>query len=270
MNTQKSLIELRNVSMDYGNGKEQMLALEGIDLTIAPQDFVCVLGPSGCGKSTLLKIIAGYQQPTTGEATFQGKPIQGPNWNRGVVFQTPTLYPWLSVKDNVGFGPNIRGLDKKEVNRISNHFLEQIGLLKDKDKAVFELSGGMRQRVALARVLANRPEMILMDEPLGALDALTRLNMQTLIRDLWHENKNTVLMITHDVDEALSLGNRVIVMSKQPGKIIMTYDLDYTYKALDTKSHRVNVDAAYLETKNEILDLINTDMNIPLATSSNG
>lgn len=270
MNTQKSLIELRNVSMDYGNGKEHMLALEGIDLTIAPQDFVCVLGPSGCGKSTLLKIIAGYQQPTTGEATFQGKPIQGPDWNRGVVFQTPTLFPWLSVKDNVGFGPNIRGLDKKEVNRISNHFLEQIGLLKDKDKAVFELSGGMRQRVALARVLANRPEMILMDEPLGALDALTRLNMQTLIRDLWHENKNTVLMITHDVDEALSLGNRVIVMSKQPGKIIKTYELDYTHKTLDTKSNRVNVDAAYLEIKNEILDLINTDMDVSLTSSDNG
>ncbi|MDB6354252.1 ABC transporter ATP-binding protein [Trichococcus sp. K1Tr] len=270
MNSQKSLIELRNVSMDYGNGKEQMLALERIDLTIAPQDFVCVLGPSGCGKSTLLKIIAGYQQPTTGEATFQGNPIQGPDWNRGVVFQTPTLYPWLSVKDNVGFGPNIRGLGKKAVDQISNHFLEQIGLLKDKDKAVFELSGGMRQRVALARVLANRPELILMDEPLGALDALTRLNMQTLIRDLWQENKNTVLMITHDVDEALSLGNRVIVMSKQPGKIIKTYELDYTHKTLDTKSNRVNVDAAYLEIKNEILDLINTDMDVSLTSSDNG
>lgn len=263
MNTQSPLIELRNVSMDYGSGKEQMLALEEIDLTIAPQDFVCVLGPSGCGKSTLMKIIAGYQQPTTGEAIFQGEPIQGPDWHRGVVFQSPTLYPWLNVKDNVGFGPNIRGLDKKEVDRISDHFLEQIGMLKDKDKAVFELSGGMRQRVALARVLANRPEMILMDEPLGALDALTRLNMQTLIRDLWQENKNTVLMITHDVDEAMSLGNRLIVMSKQPGKIIKTYDLDYTYQALKTNNHRVNIDSTYLEIKNEILDLINTDLNSP-------
>ena len=121
----------------------------------------------------------------------------------------------------------------------------------------------MRQRVALARVLANRPEMILMDEPLGALDALTRLNMQTLIRDLWQENKNTVLMITHDVDEAMSLGNRLIVMSKQPGKIIKTYDLDYTYQALKTNNHRVNIDSTYLEIKNEILDLINTDLNSP-------
>jgi len=269
MKTQAPLIELRNVSMDYGSDKEQTLALEGIDLVIAPQDFVCVLGPSGCGKSTLLKIIAGYQQPTTGEAIFQGKPILGPDWHRGVVFQSPTLYPWLNVKDNVGFGPKIRGLDKKEVDQISDHFLEQIGMLKDKDKAVFELSGGMRQRVALARVLANRPEMILMDEPLGALDALTRLNMQTLLRDLWQENKNTVLMITHDVDEAMSLANRLIVMSKQPGKIIKTYDLDYTYQALGTNNHRVNIDAAYLQIKNEILDLINTDMNSPAADRDN-
>jgi taurine transport system ATP-binding protein len=133
--------------------------------------------------------------------------------------------------------------------------------LKDKNKAVFDLSGGMRQRVALARVLANEPEMILMDEPLGALDALTRLNMQTLIRDLWHKNKNTVMMITHDVDEALSLGTRVIVMSKQPGTIIKTYDLDYTYQALEKDNHRVKVDEQYLEIKNDILDLINADLN---------
>jgi len=261
MKTQTPLLELNNISMRYGEGKESLLALDGIDLNIAAHEFVCVLGPSGCGKSTLLKIIAGYEDPTEGEAKFQGKPIKGPDWHRGVVFQSPTLYPWLSVKDNVSFGPKVRGLNKKETDQISNQFLDQIDLLKDKDKAIFELSGGMRQRVALARVLANRPEMILMDEPLGALDALTRLNMQKLIRDLWIENKNTVLMITHDVDEALSLGTHVIVMSKQPGKILKTYDLDYTYQALEAKSHRVKIDDEYLRIKNDILDLINADLN---------
>ena len=261
MKKETPLIELNHVSMDYGQGDESVLALDDIDLEIQKNEFLCILGPSGCGKSTLLKIIAGYQQPTEGEATFQGKTIKGPDWHRGVVFQSPTLYPWLSVKDNVGFGPKVRGVKKAKIDQITDQFLDQIGLLKDKDKAVFDLSGGMRQRVALARVLANEPEMILMDEPLGALDALTRLNMQTLIRDLWHKNKNTVMMITHDVDEALSLGTRVIVMSKQPGTIIKTYDLDYTYQALEKDNHRVKVDEQYLEIKNDILDLINADLN---------
>ena len=260
MKTQAPLIELNGIEMRYGDDDEAMLALEDIDLNIPRESFVCVLGPSGCGKSTLLKIMAGYQAPTKGQALFQGEEITGPDWHRGVVFQSPTLYPWLSVKDNVGFGPKVRGLKKSEIDQISHRFLAQIGLLNDKDKAVFELSGGMRQRVALARVLANRPEMILMDEPLGALDALTRLNMQKLIRDLWVENKNTVMMITHDVDEALALGTKVVVMSKQPGTIIKTYDLSYTYQALKAENHRVKIDDVYLEIKNEILDMIQADL----------
>lgn len=261
MTEDKPLIKLENISMDYSQDSSSILAIESIDLDIQKNEFLCVLGPSGCGKSTLLKIIAGYIQPTSGTALFQGEPITKPDWHRGVVFQSPTLYPWLSVKDNVGFGPKVRGVKKSEIDQITDQFLDQIGLLKDKDKAVFDLSGGMRQRVALARVLANEPEMILMDEPLGALDALTRLNMQTLIRDLWHKNKNTVMMITHDVDEALSLGTRVIVMSKQPGTIIKSYDLDYTYQALEKDNHRVKVDQQYLDIKNDILDLINADLN---------
>ena len=237
MNTQSPLIELRNVSMDYGSGKEQMLALEEINLTIAPQDFVCVLGPSGCGKSTLLKIIAGYQQPTTGEAIFQGEPIQGPDWHRGVVFQSPTLYPWLNVKDNVGFGPNIRGLDKKEVDRISDHFLEQIGMLKDKDKAVFELSGGMRQRAGIARTLAIQPDLLLMDEPFSALDAQTRTLMQEELLRIWEQHRLSTLYVTHNIQEAVYLADRVVVLSRRPGRINRIIPIEMPRRGRDGAEH---------------------------------
>ncbi|KKH69380.1 ABC transporter ATP-binding protein, partial [Methanosarcina mazei] len=166
--------------------------------------------PSGCGKSTLLKIIAGYLKPTVGLCLMHGEPITGPDWHRGVVFQSPTLYPWMNVRKNVEYGPRMRGLPPKDIKCIGSHFLEQVDLIDYSDKATFELSGGMKQRVSLARALANEPEVILMDEPFGALDALTRVNMQTLIRNIWQNNNSTIFMITHDIDEALSLGTRVI------------------------------------------------------------
>lgn len=239
------------------NSSEATPAIQEIDLKIQKGEFVCILGPSGCGKSTLLNLIAGYQSPTSGDIIFEGEKITGPTWDRGVVFQSPTLYPWLSVKENVEFGPKVRGLKKDKIEEISLKLLEQVGLREHKDKSVFELSGGMKQRVSLARVLANQPQMILMDEPLGALDALTRMNMQFLIRDLWHQTKNTVFMITHDVDEALSLGTRLLVMSPQPGTIEKSYNIDFTYSALENENHRVDVGSEYLRLKNEILDVIN-------------
>lgn len=258
MTDSPTLLEINNVGMVYDRDSlEAVPAIQDIDLKIEKGEFICILGPSGCGKSTLLNIIAGFQFPTSGEVLYEGEKIKGPTWDRGVVFQSPTLYPWLSVKENVGFGPKVRGLKKDEIEEISLGLLEQVGLKEDKDKSVFELSGGMKQRVALARVLANQPQMILMDEPLGALDALTRLNMQFLIRDLWKQTNNTVIMITHDVDEALSLGTRLLVMSPQPGTIQKTYDIDFTYSALERSNHRVEVDAEYLRLKDEILDIIN-------------
>ncbi|WP_035618177.1 ABC transporter ATP-binding protein [Lacticigenium naphthae] len=250
------LVKIEDVSMEYGEGSQRTVALDKINLTVNKGEFICVLGPSGCGKSTLLEIIAGYQFPTKGKAFFQGKPIKGPDWHKGVVFQSPTLYPWLSVEENVAFGPKMRGLDSKEIKEKTENFLRQIDLSSEGDKNVFDLSGGMKQRVALARVLANEPEMVLMDEPLGALDALTRLNMQGLIRTLWKENKNTVLMITHDVDEALALGTKVVVMSKQPGTILKEINVDYTYTAFQSDTHRIEMDEKYLKTKEEILGLI--------------
>ena len=252
------IIDIKDLKLEYGTKKNSTLALDNINLQINKGEFLCVLGPSGCGKSTLLKIIAGYLKPTNGTCFMKGETITGPDWHRGVVFQSPTLYPWMSVADNVEFGPKMRGLPKNEIKQISTHFLEKVNLTGFGDKATFELSGGMKQRVSLARVLANYPEVILMDEPFGALDALTRVNMQGLIRDIWKENESTILLITHDIDEALSLGTRVIVMSKRPGKILKEFDLDFTSFMFNDNNGHVKYSEEYINIKDEILDIINS------------
>ena len=257
---QEVLIEVQNLKSVYGTDENSILALENIDLEIRRGEFLCVLGPSGCGKSTLLKTIAGYIQPTSGRCLMQGEPIQGPDWHRGVVFQSSTLYPWMSVKDNVEFGPKMRGLPTEKIRNIREYFLEEVNLDGFGDKATFELSGGMKQRVALARVLANYPQVILMDEPFGALDALTRNNMQKLIRDIWKENNSTIFFITHDVDEALSLATRIVVMSKRPGKILKEFDVDFTHTIFNDGSTNVEYEEDYFNVKNEILDIINSQI----------
>ena len=254
------LIDIQKLTLEYKAKQDVVLALDEIDLKIRQGEFVCLLGPSGCGKSTLLKVIAGYIMPTSGSNMMEGEAIVGPDWHRGVVFQSPTLYPWLTVKDNVAFGPRMKNLPPNEVEEISTHFLEQVELLAFSDKLTFELSGGMKQRVALARVLANYPKVILMDEPLGALDALTRSKMQSLIRNIWRENNSTVLFITHDVDEALSLGTRVLVMSKRPGKILKEFDVEFTDKIFKDNSNRVIYSEEFFDLKKEILELINSQI----------
>ena len=259
MTKSDSLLEMKEVSKEYeSDSAESLTAIKDINLSIDKGEFICILGPSGCGKSTLLNILAGFQPVSSGKALFKGKEITGPSWERGVVFQSPTLYPWRSVQENIAFCPEVRGVKKEAIEKITLKLLEEVGLKKDKDKAVFDLSGGMKQRVALARVLANQPEVILMDEPLGALDALTRLNMRALIRNLWKETGNTVIMITHDVDEALSLGTRLLVMSSQPGMIEASYDIDFSSTAYEREGQRVKVDENYLALKDEILNKINT------------
>lgn len=257
---QDLLIDIRNLKLVYGDKKDSILALDKINLEIKKGDFLCVLGPSGCGKSTLLKTIAGYIKPTGGSCLIQGKYIEGPDWHRGVIFQSPTLYPWMSVKDNVEFGPKMRGLPSVEIKKIRRFFLEQVKLTGFGDKATFELSGGMKQRVALARVLANYPQVILMDEPFGALDALTRDNMQTLIRNIWKENNSTIFFITHDVDEALLLGTKIIIMSKRPGKIIKEFKINFTDIIFNDKSKEIMYNKKYIRIKNKILDLINSQI----------
>lgn len=253
------LVDINNIQLDYGTKNNTLKALDSIDLQIRTGEFICLLGPSGCGKTSLLNIIAGYLKPTRGKALMLGEEISGPDKHRGVVFQTPTLYNWMNVKENVEFGPKMRGLNNDEIEEISNHFLRQVKLTGFEEKPVFELSGGMKQRVALARVLANYPEMILMDEPFGALDALTRLNMQSLVRNIWHTNDSTIFMITHDIEEALSLATRVILMSKRPGTIIKEYEISYTHDILNANSKYIKFDDRYYELKYEILGLIHDE-----------
>ncbi|QTL98936.1 ATP-binding cassette domain-containing protein [Iocasia frigidifontis] len=257
---QEILIDVKNLKLAYGTGDDSILALEDINLKIRRGEFLCVLGPSGCGKSTLLKTMAGYIKPTEGNCLMQGEAIEGPDWHRGVVFQSSTLYPWMSVKDNVEFGPKMRGLPAEEIEEIRAYFLEQVKLAGFGDKFIFELSGGMKQRVALARVLANYPQVILMDEPFGALDALTRNNMQNLIRNIWKDNNTTIFFITHDVDEALCLGTRIVVMSKRPGTILKEFNVGFTHQIFEHNSKDVVYKEDYFDIKNEILDLINSQI----------
>lgn len=258
--TQESLIKIENMSLLYGKEDKSILALKDINLEIKRGEFICVLGPSGCGKSTLLKAIAGFLKPTSGRCLMQGEEIKGPDWHRGVIFQSPTLYPWMTVKENVEFGPKMRDVPKEKIKEIRNYFLDEVKLSGFEDKYTFELSGGMKQRVALARVLANYPQVVLMDEPFGALDALTRDNMQNLIRDIWEENNTTIFFITHDVDEALALATRVVVMSKRPGEILKIFDVDFTNKIFENGSKDVIYKDDYFEVKNEILDIINSQI----------
>jgi taurine transport system ATP-binding protein len=257
---QEILIDVKNLKIEYGEGDDSILAVEDINIKIKRGEFLCVLGPSGCGKSTFLKALAGYINPTDGECLIDGKPIVGPDWHRGVVFQSPTLYPWMNVKENVEFGPRMRKLPEEKIEKIREHFLEQVKLTGFGSKPTFELSGGMKQRVALARVLANYPQVILMDEPLGALDALTRANMQTLIRDIWEENNTTIVFITHDIDEALSLGTRLVVMSKRPGRILDEFEVNFTDKIFKEKSKDVMYTEDYINVKRKILKLINSQI----------
>lgn len=196
-------------------------ALGPVDLTIEPGSFVTLAGPSGCGKTTLLRLLAGFGSPTAGSITVGGVPVRGPAAERGVVFQQPTLYPWLDVRANVAFGPRLRGAASAERRRTADRYLELVGLGDVAHLRPYELSGGMQQRAQIARVLANDPDIVLMDEPFGALDALTRERLQSELLTIWRETGKTVLFITHSVDEAVFLGSRVLVMSPRPGRIVL-------------------------------------------------
>lgn len=252
------VVTLKNVSLWYPGEKGGVNALQGINLDIEKGEFICVLGPSGCGKSTLLKIIAGFLKPTEGEAMMGNAPICGPDWHRGVIFQNPTLYPWLNVQDNVAFGLKMRKFPKNEIMELTGRYLELVGLKGFEKNKPYELSGGMKQRASLARTLVNKPEMLLMDEPFGALDALTRQNMQTLIRKIWMETGNTILFITHDVDEALALATSIIVMSSRPGRILKEFHTNFTYQISDAEHENVRYKPEYMGIREEILKIINS------------
>lgn len=222
-------------------------ALTDINMTIEDGEFVCIVGPSGCGKSTLLRLIAGLIVPTTGTITLGDKKVEGTDSDRGMVFQKPTLFPWLTVGENVGFSANLKKQNnEKEVDRL----LEKVGLMEFKNSYPHQLSGGMAQRVALIRTMINKPNVFLLDEPLGALDAFTRMNMQDELIRLWQENKHIMIMVTHDVDEAIYLSNKVVIMEPRPGRIKKILDIDLDYPRNRTSKE-------FTDYRNEILETLN-------------
>jgi len=208
------------VFIRLGAAAQVFTAVEDVSFAIAPGEFVCVLGPSGCGKSTLLGALAGHIAVAQGRLTVDGAPVDRPHPERGMVFQHHTLFPWKSVRDNVAFGPKMRGLGRAERGRLADEMLGLVGLGEFAARYPKQLSGGMQQRVEIARVLVNRPRVMLMDEPFGALDALTRMRMQELLLDIWTRVRTTIVFVTHDIDEALFLADRVVVMSPRPGRIV--------------------------------------------------
>lgn len=213
-------IKVQGLDIEFGPAGARNVAVKQADLEIRSGEFVCLLGPSGCGKSTLLNAIAGFVEPTRGVLTLDGQPITEPSPDRGMVFQQHSLFPWKSVRDNVAFGPLMAGASRAEACSIARTFLSLVGLAAFADAYPGTLSGGMQQRVGIARALANYPSVLLMDEPFGALDAQTRIMMQENLLEIWREFHNTVVFVTHDIDEAVFLSDRIVVMSASPGRII--------------------------------------------------
>lgn len=213
-------IDADNLSIRLGRGSQAFEAVQDVSFAIEPGEFVCLIGPSGCGKSTLLGALAGHIAPAAGTLKVDGAAVEGPHPERGIVFQHHTLFPWKSACENVAFGPKMRGIGKRERRRQAGEILDLVGLGDFADRYPKQLSGGMQQRVEIARVLVNRPRLLLMDEPFGALDALTRILMQELLLDIWSRVRTTIVFVTHDIDEALFLADRIIVMTPRPGRIL--------------------------------------------------
>jgi NitT/TauT family transport system ATP-binding protein len=222
-------ISVRDVTKTFQLHGEDFVALDRVSLDIADNEFVTVVGPSGCGKSTLMNILAGLDEPSGGEALVDGRIVSGPGPERGVIFQQYALFPWLSVRKNVEFGLKVAGVPKAERHERAEHFIEMVGLQQFADALPKMLSGGMKQRCAIARAYAVNPSILLMDEPFGALDALTRVKLQEQLLETWSREKRTVMFITHDVDEAVFLANRVVVMAARPGRIFDVIDVDLPY-----------------------------------------
>ena len=247
-----SVLAVRGVERRF----DRTLALQATDLDVRENDFITILGPSGCGKSTLLRIVAGLDRPTAGEVLLDGRRVEGPGADRGMVFQSYTLFPWLTVLDNVCFGLRERRLARREQLDIAHGFIAKVGLKGFERHYPKQLSGGMQQRTALARALANRPRKQLMDEPFGALDHQTRELMQELLLGIWEAERTTVLFVTHDIDEAVFMAGRVVVMSARPGRI----KLDRAVGIAHPRHYSVKTTPAFAELKAELTEAVRTEV----------
>lgn len=248
------------VSLRYQSPKgETFTALDRVSLEVPDQQFAAIVGPSGCGKSSLLYLTAGLSEPSDGAIYVGGQQVRGPGADRGMVFQSYTLFPWLTVRQNVEFGLKRRGLRSDEINTTVEYFLNEVGLRKFANHYPKQLSGGMMQRVAIARALANDPQILLMDEPFGALDSQTRLQMQKLLLQIWEHTRKTVVFVTHDIDEAILLADRIFVMGARPGRIKRILDVPLARP----RDMDVVMEPAFIAMKREILELLHDDLEEP-------
>jgi ABC-type nitrate/sulfonate/bicarbonate transport system ATPase subunit len=252
----KPILRIRGVERRFASATGSTLALQATDLDVAENDFITILGPSGCGKSTLLRIVAGLDRQTAGEVLLDGRRIEGPGADRGMVFQSYTLFPWLNVLDNVCFGLRERGLPRAQQLELAQGFIAQVGLKGFERHFPKQLSGGMQQRTAIARALANDPRMLLMDEPFGALDHQTRELMQELLLGIWERQRKTVLFVTHDIDEAVFMGSRVVVMSARPGRIKLQREIELPHP----RHYSVKTTPAFAALKAELTEAVRAEV----------
>jgi NitT/TauT family transport system ATP-binding protein len=248
-------IDVNSVTIVFESPKGQIIAADRVSFQVSGGEFVCLLGPSGCGKSTVLNAIAGFETPCEGHVSVTGHLVTSPGPDRGMVFQQPNLFPWKTVRQNIAFGPRMLGKDQKDSVAIADMLIEMVGLVRFADAYPHTLSGGMQQRVALARALANKPKVLLMDEPFGALDAQTRIFMQEHLLKLWAQIGTTVVFVTHDVDEAIFLADRVVIMTAGPGHI----KCDLRVSLPRPRSTTVAFDSSYISLKEQCLDMIRAE-----------
>lgn len=246
----KPLIQLKDVTQQFlSDDCKTKPIINHVDLSIYDGEFVSVVGPSGCGKSTLLNLIAGFLSPTSGQLFMRDQLITGPDKTRGVVFQSPTLYPWLSVEQNIAYGPKRQKMPKDDIIKKVSTLVKDVGLVGSEKKYPYELSGGMKQRVSIARAMVNQPELLLMDEPFSALDAITRRNMQELLRTLWLQNHQSIFMITHDIEEALKLSTRVLVFPKNNPGELKEYRFNFTERLAKESHYEPETDEEFQQNK---------------------
>ncbi|MHB1041793.1 MAG: ABC transporter ATP-binding protein [Eubacteriales bacterium] len=245
-------IIVEGVTKEYGEGKSRLTALDNINITVRAQEFVALLGPSGCGKSTLLRIIGGLARPTRGRVIVDGTEVNGPGPDRGMVFQSYTLFPWLTVQGNIEFGLREKGMSAPERTLVARRYIDLVGLRGFENAFPKALSGGMKQRVAIARALANDPEVLLLDEPFGALDTQTRSLMQELLLEVWEQFHKTIVFVTHDVEEAIFMADRVVIMTARPGRVKETIEVDLPRP----RDYRVKTEESFLNYKRRAVELI--------------